>query len=121
MDKETMGQNGWKEGSIAVGKTSGMAFVVRGMNEHGQLVLASDGQTANPEWYEHGGEADAATFAAIREGRITEADIQDKLLSSARSGREDEPGSLAAEARDMAAASNELGGTPAPSAGRAAR
>lgn len=74
----------WRPGSIAVGKTSGMAFVVRDVDERGMLRLGADLSAHDPSDFEFSGEASDDVLTAIRSGSVTEAEIQEELLASAR-------------------------------------
>ncbi len=98
----TPGGDGWKVGDIAVGRTSGVAFVVLDVDERGMLLVGADGQPCDPAAFERAGEVDAATLAAIRAGTVTEAEMQGALLSARREaeiirGAEEDFGDYAAE------------------------
>ncbi len=58
----------WRPGSIAVGKTSGMAFVVRDVDERGMLRLGADLSAHDPSDFELAGEASDEGPASIGSG-----------------------------------------------------
>lgn len=59
----------WKPGSIAVGRTSGMPYVVLAVTESGDLRLGADLSIYDSDMFEQGGQIDEALVESYRQGR----------------------------------------------------
>lgn len=70
----------WKVGSIAVGRTSGVAFVVMGVTDDGRLLVGANMCTASPDDFDYGGQVPDEVMEDIREGRVTEEELQEVLF-----------------------------------------
>lgn len=58
----------WKPGSIAVGRTTGMPFVVLAVTEDGRLRLGADLSIYDSDMFEPGGQIDEALVESYRQG-----------------------------------------------------
>lgn len=59
----------WKPGSIAVGRTTGMPYVVLAVTEDGRLRLGADLSIYDSDMFEQGGQVDVALVESYRQGR----------------------------------------------------
>lgn len=59
----------WKPGSIAVGRTTGMPYVVLAVTEDGRLRLGADLSIYDSDMFEPGGQIDEALVESYRQGR----------------------------------------------------
>lgn len=59
----------WKPGSIAVGRTTGMPYVVLAVTEDGRLRLGADLSIYDSDMFEQGGQVDEALVESYRQGR----------------------------------------------------
>lgn len=59
----------WKPGSIAVGRTTGMPYVVLAVTEDGDLRLGADLSIYDSDMFEQGGQIDEALVESYRQGR----------------------------------------------------
>lgn len=59
----------WKPGSIAVGRTTGMPYVVLAVTEDGDLRLGADLSIYDSDMFEQGGQVDEALVESYRQGR----------------------------------------------------
>lgn len=59
----------WKPGSIAVGRTTGMPYVVLAVTEDGRLRLGADLSIYDSDLFEPGGQIDEALVESYRQGR----------------------------------------------------
>ena len=59
----------WKPGSIAVGRTTGMPYVVLAVTEDGRLRLGADLSIYDSDMFEQGGQIDEALVESYRQGR----------------------------------------------------
>lgn len=59
----------WKPGSIAVGRATGMPYVVLAVTEDGDLRLGADLSIYDSDMFEQGGQVDEALVESYRQGR----------------------------------------------------
>lgn len=59
----------WKPGSIAIGRTTGMPYVVLAVTEDGRLRLGADLSIYDSDMFERGGQVDEALVESYRQGR----------------------------------------------------
>lgn len=59
----------WKPGSIAIGRTTGMPYVVLAVTEDGRLRLGADLSIYDSDMFEQGGQVDEALVESYRQGR----------------------------------------------------
>lgn len=59
----------WKPGSIAIGRTTGMPYVVLAVTEDGRLRLGADLSIYDSDMFEQGGQIDEALVESYRQGR----------------------------------------------------
>lgn len=70
----------WKIGSIAVSKTTELAFVVMGVTDDGRLLYGSDMNSVSPDSFDYGGQMPEDVVEAIKAGSVTEAELQEALM-----------------------------------------
>ncbi len=70
----------WKIGSIAVSKTTELAFVVMGVTDDGRLLYGSDMNSVSPDSFDYGGQMSEDVVEAIKTGSVTEAELQEALM-----------------------------------------
>lgn len=70
----------WKIGSIAVSKTTELAFVVMGVTDDGRLLYGSDMNSVSPDSFDYGGQMPEDVVEAIKAGAVTEAELQEALM-----------------------------------------
>lgn len=59
----------WRPGSIAIGRTTGMPYVVLAVTEDGRLRLGADLSIYDSDMFEQGGQVDEALVESYRQGR----------------------------------------------------
>lgn len=64
-----MKQPEWKPGSIAIGRATGMPYVVLAVTESGDLRLGADLSIYDSDMFEQGGQVDEALVESYRQGR----------------------------------------------------
>lgn len=69
LQKSQVKQPEWKPGSIAVGRTTGMPYVVLAVTEDGRLRLGADLSIYDSDMFEQGGQIDEALVESYRQGR----------------------------------------------------
>lgn len=69
LQKSQVKQPEWKPGSIAIGRTTGMPYVVLAVTEDGRLRLGADLSIYDSDMFERGGQVDEALVESYRQGR----------------------------------------------------